>query len=151
MKIEALLESNNVKKAGIIPFIMTERGLEMLFMVSSNAAYGGPDPMISKGHVDEGESPDQAALREGNEELGLKTSNCVGAPFLVKDDTIQGLDDTYVMRILAVEVKNKTDFDKPHYETAHTVWMTLEEYQQKGRRSQLGFVQLLAQKLQNHG
>lgn len=149
MNIATLLESGNIAKAGIIPYIKTEKGLEMLFMVSSNAQYGGPDPMIAKGHVDPGETPEQAGIREGNEELGLKSSNFAGSPFLVKDSTVQGLTDSYVMRILAVEVKSKTDFDKPHYETEYTVWLTPEEYAQKGRRNQLGFVQLLAQKLQS--
>lgn len=147
MKIETLLESSTIAKAGIIPFIKTEKGIEMLFMVTSNAKYGGPDPMIAKGHVDEGETPEQAAVREGGEELGLKPSNFAGSPFLVEDATTQGLDATYIMRILAVEVKSKTDFDKPHYETEYTVWMTAEEYARRGRKNQLGFVQLLQQKI----
>lgn len=140
----------NIIKAGIIPFIQTDRGVEMLFMISSDAKFGGPDPMIGKGNIDDGETPEQAGLREGHEELGLKPSNFAGTPFLVKDALTQGLDDAYGMRILAVEVKSKTDFDTPHYETERTLWLTAEEYGQQGRKNQLEFVQLLQQKLQSN-
>lgn len=134
-----------IKKAGVIPYIQTERGLEMLFMVTSDFKYGGPDPMIGKGNIDPGETPEQAGLREGHEELGLKESNYANTPFLVKDSEIQGLcGDPYSMRILAVEVKNKEDFDVPHYETAYTIWLTKDEYLEQGRRNQLEFVTRLA-------
>lgn len=139
-----------IKKAGVIPYIRTDRGIEMLFMVTSDFNYGGPDPMVGKGYIDPGETPEQAGIREGHEELGLKESNFANTPFLIKDSEIQGLcGDPYSMRILAVEVKNKVDFDVPHYETAYTIWLTLEEYQQKGRKNQLEFVQSLAQKLES--
>lgn len=127
-------------KAGVIPYIRTDRGVEMLFMVTSDAKYGGPDPMIGKGYIDPGETPEQAALREGHEELGLKHSNFVGNPFIVKDSEIQGLDDSYGMRVMAVEVKSKEDFDVPHYETEYTVWLTAAEYYERGRKNQLEFV-----------
>lgn len=130
-----------IKKAGVIPYIRTDRGVEMLFMVTSDAKYGGPDPMIGKGIIDPGETPEQAGLREGHEELGLKESNFANTPFLVKDSEIQGLcGDPYAMRILAVEVKNKEDFDVPHYETDHTVWLTYDEYFQRGRENQREYV-----------
>lgn len=133
-----------VKKAGVIPYIRTERGVEMLFMVTSDAKFGGPDPMIGKGNIDPGETPEQAGLREGHEELGLKESNFANTPFLVKDLEIQGLcGDPYTMRIFAVEVKSKDDFDVPHYETDHTVWMTGVEYFNKGRKNQWEFVSVL--------
>lgn len=145
MNITTLLESDNITKAGIIPFIRTEKGVEMLFMVSSDPDFGGPDPMISKGHVDPGESPDQAAIREGEEELGLKQSNFAGSPFLVMDEQITGLQSTYVMRILAVEIKNKEDFGQFHYETERVEWMTAEEFMRHGRRSQRMFITKLQQ------
>lgn len=134
----------NITKAGIIPFIKTGLGIEMLFMVSSDAKFGGPDPMIGKGNIDPGETPEQAALREGHEELGLKESNFANAPFLIKDSEIQGLcGDPYGMRILAVEVTNKEDFDVPHYETEYTVWLTDAQYHQVGRKNQLEFINAL--------
>lgn len=133
-----------IKKAGIIPYIRTDRGVEMLFMVSSDAKFGGPGPMIGKGFIDSGETPEQAAVREGREELGLKVSNFVSNPTLVKDSSIQGLcGDPYTMRIFAVEVKNKDDFDVPHYETDHTVWLTGREYYEIGRKNQWEFVSKL--------
>lgn len=148
MKIQSILQEDvSIKKAGIIPFITTENGIEMMFMVSSDPAYGGADPMIAKGHIDQGEDVLQAAVREGEEELGLRQSNMKSAPFVVKDETIRGMTSTYLMRIYAVEVKSKTDFDTPHYETERVEWMTLDEYRQSGRRSQLGFVEALIAKI----
>lgn len=147
MHITQLLESSNITKAGIIPFIRTERGIEMMFMRSSDPDFGGPDPMIAKGHVDEGETPEQAAIREGEEELGLKQSNFAAPPFVVMDQQIQGLTAVYYMRIMGVELKSKEDFGAFHYETAETMWMTAEEYGTRGRKSQIGFVKALLSKL----
>lgn len=148
MHVTELLENDmHIRKAGIIPYIRTEKGIEMMFAISSDPAYGGPDPMISKGHIDEGETPEQAAVREGNEELGLLPANFAEQPFLVKDETIRGMTSTYGMRIMAVEVKSKDNFGPFGYETAETIWMTGDEYAQRGRKSQLGFIQALLSKL----
>lgn len=130
-----------IKKAGIIPFIITDGGVvEMLFMVSSDPKFGGPDPMCSKGHIDPGETPEQAAIREGIEELGLKESNFAGEPYHLMDQEIQGLCNSYGLRMYAVQVKSKEDFDEPHYETERTEWMTWADYYQKGRKNQQVFV-----------
>lgn len=147
MHVIQLLESSDIAKAGIIPFIRTERGVEMLFMRSSDPDFGGPDLMIAKGHIDDGETPQQAAVREGGEELGLKPSNFAQPPFIVHDQQVRGLTATYIMRIMAVEVKSKEDFGQYHYETAETVWLTGEEYAKVGRKSQLVFVQALLKQL----
>lgn len=147
MHVIQLLESSDIAKAGIIPFIRTERGIEMLFMRSSNAKFGGTALMIAKGHVDDGETPEQAAVREGGEELGLIPSNFAQPPFIVCDQRVRGLATTYIMRIMAVEVKSKEDFGSFDHETAETVWLTGEEYAKVGRKSQLVFVQALLKQL----
>lgn len=143
MKIGSLLENANIKKAGIIPFVRVDDEIEMLFMISSDPNYGGPDPMVSKGRIDAGETPEQAAIREGHEELGLRQSNFAGQVFHVHDAEVKGLDAVYVMRIFAVEVKNKDDFDQPHYETKEVVWLSEKDYEMVGRRSHRPFVKAL--------
>ena len=54
-------------RAGLIPFIRSERGIEYLMMIASDPKFGGPRPMISKGKIEDGETQKQAALREAEE------------------------------------------------------------------------------------
>ena len=122
-----------ITKAGLIPYVVEDRLIKMLFMVSSDARFGGPDPMISKGNIDPGETPEQAAIREAEEELGLQLSNLIEHPFLISSEKIAGMNDEYVMNIYACQVKDKNTFSTPHYETAYTLWLTLEEFHQIGR------------------
>lgn len=135
------------KVAGVIPYIIIDGELKMLFMVSSDPAFGGDKPMVSKGGVDPGEDLLTGAMREGNEELGLNSRNIIGTPIIVDTIQIAGFDSTYPMTVFAVEVSDPNDFDQPHYETEYTTWLTLEEYRAQGRRSHLVFVEKLASKL----
>ncbi len=134
--------------AGVIPYIIEDGQIHMLFMISSDANYGGDKPMISKGGVDPGESLAEAAMREGHEELGLVLRNCVCEPFEVATMQIAGRMDTYPMTVFAVEVADRNDFEEPHYETAYTTWLTATQFQLLGRRSHIGFVDTLVSKLE---
>ena len=125
-------------KAGIIPFKSDGRGM---FMVSSDAKYGGIRPAIAKGRVDEGENSETAAVREGEGELGLKKSNFKGTPFLVWSGKLTGLDASYPFDVYAVEVEDPNDFGEFHYETAKTLWMSAAEFTTDGRQSQNAIVQ----------
>ena len=136
MKLIEISGNKKPLKAGIIP---TFNG-EMMFMISSDGEFGGTDPMISKGHIDDGETPEEAAIREGGEELGLKRSNFASKPKLAWQDEIKGLTASYIMSIYTVEVKNKEDFGKFHYETAETVWMSKNQFAKTGRKSQRDIV-----------
>lgn len=135
-----LTELNSPAKAGLIPYIEEDGEILMLFMVTSDAHYGGPDPMISKGHVDAGENTEQAAIREAEEELGLKQSNMVGKPALGWSGTLKGMEATYPFEVYSVRVKDKNDFGKFHYETASTHWLTMQQFFDQGRRSQIEIV-----------
>lgn len=115
-----------VYRAGVIPFFVNDDGtIEMNFMIPSETRYGGSDPQFCKGKVEKGESEEDTAIREAIEELGLKESNVEWFSFLGIY-----LGRTY---IYICEVKDKNDFDTPHYETAETVWLTLEQFQKIGR------------------
>lgn len=120
------------KRAGIIPYTVTDGNLEMYFMVPSDPRYGGSAPQIAKGGVDEGETEVETAIREGEEELGLRRSNCTDKPVLVG---IHGNITVY-----AVEVRSQDAFDDPHYETGETLWLTPDEFQTYGRKDQRAIV-----------
>ena len=121
-------------KSGIIPYFISPDGeIRMLFMVASNPRFGGPRPMISKGTIEAGEDTLTAAIREGEEELGLKRSNFKNRPFLIHEEYIELKTVQYQLAVYAVEVKDKMDFDKWDAETAFTTWMTGDSFFEKGR------------------
>lgn len=130
------------QKAGVIPYVKTEDGIIMLFMKPSDPAYGGPHYQIAKGEVDPGETSLSAALREGEEELGLLPSNVKNIKKLVTE-RMTGMDGSYIITIYAAEVNSPDHFGKPHYETQSTKWVTAEEFRAVGRLNQLHVVQLL--------
>ncbi len=136
-------------KAGFIPYYINEQGiLKMLFVISSNPMYGGSKPMIAKGHVDKGETPVQAGLREAHEECGLKQNNL--KPNTIKlgwQGKITGYTETSIMDIYIGEVINPNDFDKPGFEVSKTFWLTSDEFNQYGRISQKMIVQTCANKV----
>lgn len=136
-------------KAGTIPFVIENGEPLMLFMKTSDPAYGGPDPMIAKGHVDKGEDAADAAIREAEEELGLKRSNIDGQPFLAWKGELSGFDAHYDFYVLAVKVKSKDDFGQFHYETESTHWLTAAEFAKVGRRSQNHIVQAAAKTIKD--
>lgn len=146
MKVSALIEGSNVKqKAGLIPYFVSGGKVEMLFMITSDARFGGLDPMIAKGHIDKGENAEEAAIREASEELGYKPSNAKGKLFKVDDfHSASKMGYPEKTEFFAVEVKNKKDFGQFHYETASTHWMTNEEFQKRGRDRHKPIVQKLS-------
>jgi 8-oxo-dGTP pyrophosphatase MutT (NUDIX family) len=129
-------------KAGVIPYTVEDGVLKMFFMKPSNAKFGGSQFQIAKGNIDPGESPDQAALREGVEELGLKLLNVMSLKKLTTQ-RITGLDETYMISVYAAKVRDPSNFSNPHYETKEVAWMTLDEYRATGRLNQLPIVQML--------
>ena len=136
MKIRDLTEAVTSQKAGVIPFCVSPDGVtRMMFMSPSDPAYGGPMPQIAKGGVDPGESTKEAAIREGEEELGLNRTNIISVQ-AIPAITVSGLNASYTMSIFAVKVKNQKDFGTPHFETGKVYWLTLEEFLRRGRKNQ---------------
>jgi 8-oxo-dGTP pyrophosphatase MutT (NUDIX family) len=155
MKLHELFEANKEAptekprsysgpKAGIIPFLADGRGL---FAVSSDTKYSGSLPAIAKGRIDGNESTKNAAIREGEEELGLRRSNMAAEPFLCWSGELTGLDATYRFDVFAVLVKDEENFDEPDYETASTHWLSRSEFASKGRSSQREIVQKVFDKI----
>jgi 8-oxo-dGTP pyrophosphatase MutT (NUDIX family) len=135
-------------RAGLIPFMRNDAGnLEYLMMVASDSKFGGPRPMISKGKIEEGETPIVAAVREAEEELGLVQRNIRGDVFEVFSGRQELFSGAYHLTVYAAEIQSRWDFDKWCEETEYTVWMTLEEFREKGRRDHVKFVEAIEERI----
>ena len=127
-------------KAGVLPYYMDGEGIaKMLFMQPSNPKYGGSSYQIAKGGIDPGEDELSAALREGEEELGLRGGNVVRTA-KVTSETVSGLDETYKLTVFLAQIKDPAAFDTPHYETKRSAWLSQAEYARSGRSSQQSIV-----------
>jgi 8-oxo-dGTP pyrophosphatase MutT (NUDIX family) len=138
-------------RAGLIPYIKTPDGYQYLMMISSDPKFGGPKPMISKGKIEPGETPAQAALREAEEELGLKAFNIKDESFdfLVGERVIL-YSGTYDLSLYSCEILDRHDFDKWCDETEYTEWFSLMDFQQRGRRDHIKYVERLENKLRSY-
>ena len=125
----------NPNKAGFIPYYISSDGkIKMLFMVPSDPFYGGPDPQIAKGGIDNNDSALSTALREAKEELGLKESNIeLDTLHLISSEHPEPSRD-YSLITYAAKVSDPEDFLTPHYETGSTHWLTLTEFEAVGRQ-----------------
>jgi 8-oxo-dGTP pyrophosphatase MutT (NUDIX family) len=141
MRLENLTEAvSEKKKFGAVPWFQKNNRIFMMFMVPSNRNFGGDRPQIAKGGQDAGESRIHSAVREAQEELGLKASNIKQLLPQAVTETVQGDDHSYQLTVYAVEIKNAEDFDQPHYETGSVHWMTLEDFLIRGRQNQASVV-----------
>lgn len=127
-------------KAGAIPYIIVDGEIKMLFMIPSDARYGGPRPQIAKGGLEEGEDHFESAIREAEEELGLKRINIIQETIMSRSFHVTGLKNPYNMYVTCFRVSSHHDFDAPHFETKATVWLTLDEFTRKGRAIHLDIV-----------
>lgn len=117
--------SKKVNRAGVIPYIIEEDGIKMMFMRPSIPKFGGDCFQIAKGKQEKDETILEAALREASEEIGLFEGNVVETYNL---GTLMGRTTIYVAKI-----KDKTLFGDPTFETAEVKWMTAEEFDEVGR------------------
>jgi 8-oxo-dGTP pyrophosphatase MutT (NUDIX family) len=104
--------------------------------------------MISKGHVEQGENLQDAALREAVEELGLIHSNLI--PTTIKQcwhGNVAGLKEHYVMTVYMGQVKDANNFAKHDYEIAETRWTTSDEFMLHGRDLHKQIVNVCASKV----
>ena len=120
------MNKKKIYRAGLIPYVIDNNEISMMFMKPSEKKFGGDSFQISKGKVDEGETAKEAANREAKEELGLFSPNIEGdvrhlGKFL-------GRTDVYVAKI-----KEKNMFGDYTYETGDVKWMTPDDFQKEGR------------------
>lgn len=125
-----------MKKAGLIPYVFEKAEPVFMFMVPSDPAFGGTRPAIAKGNIDPGEHVLQAAIREAEEELGLVQSNMIKSTLKLVWSGSKG----YSMSVYMCEVKSKSDFVEPHFETGSTHWLTAAEFSEIGKLWQIPIV-----------
>lgn len=135
-------------RAGLIPYLKGEDGVyRYLMMVSSNAKFGGPRPMISKGKIEDGEGTLECAIREAEEELGLVRENMTEEPFLLADERVVLRSGAYNLTVYAAGIRDRWNFEKWCDETEFTTWMTMESFREKGRRDHVKYVEMLEARL----
>ena len=121
------MAKKKIYRAGMIIYHLTESNeIKILFMMPSKDNYGTPYFQIPKGKIEEGESPEDAAVRESKEEVGLFKPNIDGKIHHLGN--FLGRTEMYVAKI-----KDVDQFGDPHHETKETKWMTPKEFQAEGR------------------
>ena len=114
-------------RGGVIPYHTKHDEVKMMFMQPSDGKYGGSDFQIAKGKIDEGESIEEGAFREAEEELGLFLPNTKNRKNL---GTFLGRMTVYIVEVIDPSADK---FGDPVKETAAVKWMTPEEFQAEGR------------------
>lgn len=119
------MSKKKVYRSGVIPYIIEDNNILMLFMIPSEAKFGGEVPQIAKGKREDSETDKEAGFREASEELGLFKGNVTDSHKL---GNFLGRTMIYVAKI-----KDKNMFGDPCFETKETVWLSPEEFQKIGR------------------
>lgn len=117
--------SKKIDRSGVIPYIIEDGQIKLMFMRPSNAKFGGDTFQIAKGKHEKGESPLEAGLREAGEELGLFTGNILETHDL---GTFLGRTSVHV-----VKINDKEMFGDPCDETEEVAWLTPDEFYAIGR------------------
>ncbi len=115
---------------------------------SSDPKFGGPDWQIAKGVIDPGETSKVAALREGQEELGI-TPDSIDYGTLTQLPTIRMTKYQYTVETYCVRVVDTSKFVDPHHETGDTTWMGLEEFLTIGRPDNRPIIQNAYERITN--
>jgi len=141
-------------KAGIIPYFIDKDQVYVYLMIPSDPHYGGTAPQIAKGQIDLNESPEQAAIREGEEELGLRRTNIINISYCC-EQKLQGmhtpgypLPQPYKLIIFIAKIISPRQFSKPHYETKRALWISERDIH-KIRSNQRALVQEAISKIKS--
>jgi 8-oxo-dGTP pyrophosphatase MutT (NUDIX family) len=132
-------------RAGIVPYYIDGNQIHVYLMIPSNAAYGGTEPQIAKGRVEE-EGEQEAAIREGEEELGLIRSN-IDKIEVGWSGNLSGMSASgYKFVVYIASIKDPKNFGKFHYETGWAGWISEQEIS-RVRDSQRQIVSAIIQKI----
>jgi 8-oxo-dGTP pyrophosphatase MutT (NUDIX family) len=134
-------------KAGVIPYIIENDQIKMLFVISSNVWFGGKQPGIAKGGAEANEKPIETAMRECEEEIGLTKENFSSIIEGAKE-FIQGEASSYPFYVYAAKLESVPQI-RLSDEIGAVTWLTMEEFRQIGRKSQLGVVEKTYNKILN--
>lgn len=117
--------SKKIDRSGVIPYIIEDGQIKMMFMKPSDPKFGGDFFQIAKGKHEAGETAFEAGLREAGEELGLFSGNVLETYEL---GIFLGRTTIHLARI-----KDKALFGDPCFETKEVMWLTPEEFYDVGR------------------
>lgn len=124
-------------RGAIIPYYVKDGNVYAYCMVPSHPAYGGIHWQMAKGMIDDGETPMQAALREGTEELGMIMSNITDTKLVVKDQVKSQWEiNPYTMYCFSTRVLDPDNWGEFHWETGKTSWVSLSEDMDQIKRTQ---------------
>lgn len=126
-------------KAAFIPY----HDGRILVCRSSNPMFGGPHFALCKGNIDEGETEEQAAVREAQEEVGLRETNLAGPVRHLGNFLTFG----YVLSVYCAEIKDPEAFNPFCWEIAETKWMAWQEFRAVGRAEHRPIVDSFFQQL----
>lgn len=129
-------------RAGVYPFFRDGGEIYVFMMVPSNPKFGGALPQMGKGGIDDGETAEAAAMREGHEELGLLASN-VKKIHQIATAKIVGKREGYDITVFAAEVFDKDNFEPHGYEAKWSGWVELDEAIKVSRKNQQQFLKKL--------
>jgi 8-oxo-dGTP pyrophosphatase MutT (NUDIX family) len=132
---------DQIYRAALVPYVVESGKILMLFMKPSFQGYeGSEDWQLAKGKVeDDDQSFEDAAIREGREELGFFKGNSF---FVEAVGNFMGRTAVYVAK-----VKDKSMFGLPSDETSDVKWLSLEDFQYDGRSLHYPVVQAAVRKI----
>lgn len=131
-------------RSGLIPYTYREDGtMIFLTMIASDPKFGGPRPMISKGKIEDDEDSLGAAVREAEEELGLKRENIIGPILEIAKERVTLYSGTYLLDVYGCQIMDRYDFGKWCEETEYIEWYSLEEFNEHGRRDHYKYLKML--------
>ena len=112
------LGGQDVLRSGVIP-ILEENGKTYAYcMIPSNVNFGGDKPQMAKGHLEEGYSILENALKESGEEIGLIQENVCNIRFV-------GV--FHKIAVFACNVKDKNQWKDFEWETSWAGWVDITD------------------------
>jgi len=109
-------------RAGILPYFIKDDGTVLVYLgIPNNPKFGGYEPQLLKGCIDEGESKWDAALREAFEEGGLYADNIIDTFKLMSDRKTR-------LTIYACRIEDRKYWDDVGDEMAGRLEFPMDEY-----------------------
>lgn len=113
-----------IPTAGTIPYYIDDNNnVYVYLMIPSNPNFGGTQPQLAKGQIDDGYTVQETAAKEAKEEIGLKLPNL---KFFKKLGNFKYIDGN-VVSVYYGEVKDINDFNTPHWESKWAGWINLTQ------------------------
>jgi 8-oxo-dGTP pyrophosphatase MutT (NUDIX family) len=129
-----MIDYKTARRAMIVPWTRWDANqIGVLTMIPSDPMYGGPLIQFAKGVIDPGESPLQAAIREGREELGVAETQY---KFVYKLGEFRLTKAKYPVDVYAGEVEENIALHPHDYETKSVQWVGIDRFLEVGRVDQ---------------